>query len=76
MQVRWVEDMNTASAKDVSGAIKHGPAWQAAEAAGLDMSLVEINLAKPVGQRVRDHDDALNFALKLRKAGELLHVKS
>lgn len=61
--------------KSHQGKPKRGPAWQAAEAAGLDMSLVELKLTKSVSQRVQEHDDALALAQKLRKAGEQLRVK-
>ena len=43
-------------------------AWEAAEAEGMDMSLVEDNLRKTPIERLRAHDRALTLALKLRKA--------
>lgn len=45
-----------------------GPAWRAAEAAGFDMSLIELNLAKTPLQRMRDHDRALAQVNLLRDA--------
>lgn len=42
-----------------------GPEWRAAEAAGLDMSLVELSLAKTPWVRMKEHDQALAFAQKL-----------
>ena len=47
-----------------------GPAWQAACAAGLDMSLVEMNLQRTPWERWLAHDEALRFSLRLRKAVE------
>ena len=47
-----------------------GPAWQAACAAGLDMSLVEMNLLRTPWERWLAHDEALRFSLRLRKAVE------
>ncbi|MDA1139437.1 MAG: hypothetical protein O3B01_12710 [Planctomycetota bacterium] len=44
-----------------------GPAWKAAEDYGFDMSLVEANLSKTPAERVRQHCEAVDFALKLRK---------
>ena len=48
-----------------------GPAWRAAEAAGFDMSLIEISLAKTPWERVLNHEDALTFATMLREAGSI-----
>ncbi len=45
-----------------------GPAWREACAAGMDMSLVELNLAKSPWQRMCDHDGALELAMMLREA--------
>jgi hypothetical protein len=47
-----------------------GPAWKAAVSAGVDMSLVELNLAKSPWQRLQDHDAALRCAAMLRRAGK------
>ncbi len=51
-----------------------GSAWQAAVAAGLDMSLVEQSLAKTPWERLQDHDDALAFAEMLRAANPSGHA--
>ena len=53
-----------------------GPAWRAAAALGLDMSLVELSLRKTPWQRLLDHDEALEFAEQLRKAGAKLHEQA
>jgi hypothetical protein len=47
-----------------------GPAWRAAEEFGIDMSLVEDSLRKPVWRRIQEHRSALSLALKLRAAYE------
>jgi hypothetical protein len=54
---------------DDDSALTEGPAWRAAVAEGLDMSLVELNLEKTPWQRLLDHDEALEFADQLRAAG-------
>lgn len=46
---------------------KPGPAWEAAEAYGFDMS---VNLALTPLARIRAHNRARNTALELRKAME------
>ena len=51
-----------------NSAVFRGPAWRAAEEYGLDMSLVEDALRKPVAQRLREHDSALSTLLMLRAA--------
>jgi hypothetical protein len=43
-------------------------AWEEAEAEGMDMSLIECNLRRPVWERMVRHDRALAFALELREA--------
>lgn len=45
-----------------------GPAWLAAEAYGIDMSMVEDALRKPVEQRLKEHDVAQRTLEMLRKA--------
>jgi hypothetical protein len=45
-------------------------AWQEAEEAGFDMSLVAANLELSVLERIRQHDRALALALALREAME------
>jgi hypothetical protein len=51
----------------IAGA-KEGLAWRAAVAAGLDMSLVELSLQKTPWERLLEHDEALEFADRLRDA--------
>jgi hypothetical protein len=53
-----------------------GPAWRAAVAEGLDMSLVELSLDKTPWQRLLEHDEALEFAAKLREAGAKLYEQA
>ncbi|MGD0537692.1 MAG: hypothetical protein ABSC03_08610 [Verrucomicrobiota bacterium] len=43
-----------------------GPAWRAAAVAGIDLSLIELSLAKTPWERWVEHDDALSFSLQLR----------
>jgi len=45
-------------------------AWEAARAAGIDMSLVEINLRKTPEERLCAHAGALALAMALREAME------
>ena len=45
-----------------------GPAWRAAEAFGLDMSLVADAIRRPVWQRIEQHQAALDTLLMLRAA--------
>ncbi len=52
------------------GSPPKGKAWRAAEAYGIDMSLVETNLRKTAAQRIRAHCRALRAALALRQAGK------
>lgn len=47
---------------------RQSSAWENALALGLDMSLVEINLAKSPWERLKDHDQSLAFADLLRQA--------
>ncbi|MBI5394552.1 MAG: hypothetical protein HZA91_04570 [Verrucomicrobia bacterium] len=54
----------------------HGRAWRAAEAAGIDMSLVESALRKTPAERLRAHDRALAAALALREAMEKHRAKA
>ena len=56
------------SDRDQSGPLPPRTAWEEAEAEGMDMSLIEDNLAKTPLERIREHDRALRLALKLRKA--------
>jgi hypothetical protein len=50
-----------------------GSAWQEAEAAGFDMSLVEENLKMTPVARAKQHHRALNLALQLRAAVKARH---
>jgi len=43
-----------------------GPAWRAAQAAGMDLSLIELSLSKSPWERWEEHDNALSFALAAR----------
>ena len=43
-------------------------AWQAAEAAGFDMSVVEMNLERTPWERILNHNRALALANELREA--------
>jgi hypothetical protein len=45
-------------------------AWEEAERAGFDMSLIEHNLSLSVWERIRAHSRALAMALALREAME------
>ena len=51
-------------------------AWEAAEAEGYDMSMLEGNLRKTPLERIRAHDRALIAALALRKAMEQAHART
>jgi len=42
--------------------------FEEARRAGIDLDLVDTNLALPVGERWRQHDGALRFILKLQEA--------
>jgi len=46
----------------------YGPAWDAAVEAGVDMFQLERNLRLTPGERVAQHQDALEFAEMLRAA--------
>jgi hypothetical protein len=69
-------DKNDRDSMSKPAPVESGPAWRAAEAAGMDMSLVEANLAKTPWERMLEHEDALAFAEKLRAAGQAYHAKS
>ncbi|MEQ1861350.1 MAG: hypothetical protein ABMA13_15615 [Chthoniobacteraceae bacterium] len=55
-------------AEDSPRTPEKGPAWLAAEAYGIDMSLVEDSLRKPVSQRLKEHDAAHRTIEMLLKA--------
>ena len=47
-----------------------GPAWRAAHAAGIDMSLIEDALRMTPEQRLDEHQQVLNFLLEVQEAGQ------
>ena len=47
-----------------------GPAWRAAHAAGIDMSLLEAALKMTPEQRLEEHQQVLNFLLEVQAAGQ------
>lgn len=49
-------------------AVERNAALEDARQAGIDLSLIEANLALPVKERWRQHDAALGFLLKLEEA--------
>jgi hypothetical protein len=48
-----------------------GPAWRAAMAAGIDMSLIEDALKLTPEQRLSEHQQVRDFLLEIQAAGEL-----
>ena len=46
-----------------------GPAWRAAHAAGIDMSLIESALKLTPEQRLAEHQQVINFLLEVEEAG-------
>ena len=46
-----------------------GPAWRAAHAAGVDMSLIEDSLRLTPEQRLAQHQEVLDFLLEVQEAG-------
>ena len=50
-----------------------GPAWRQAVAEGVDMSLIERNLARNPWERLHEHDEALRFARMLQDAAASRH---
>ncbi len=46
-----------------------GPAWRAAHAAGIDMSLIESSLKLTPEQRLAEHQQVLDFLLEVQAAG-------
>jgi hypothetical protein len=46
-----------------------GPAWRAAHAAGVDMSLIEDSLHLTPEQRLAQHQQVLDFLLEVQEAG-------
>jgi len=51
-------------------------AVEQAEAAGFDMSLVDVSLSYTYEQRALQHQAALDLALELEKAGQELRGRS
>ena len=47
-----------------------GPAWRAAHAAGIDMSLIEDALRQTPEQRLAEHQQVINFLLEVEEAGQ------
>lgn len=45
-----------------------GPAWRAAHAAGIDMSLIEDSLKLTPEQRLSEHQQVIDFLLEVREA--------
>jgi hypothetical protein len=56
-------------------ASNYGPAWSAAEADGMDMSLIELNLSKTHWERLVDHQRALDLVRMLQNAKKTAHGK-
>jgi hypothetical protein len=48
-----------------------GPAWRAAHAAGIDMSLIEASLALTPEQRLAEHQQVLDFLIDVQQAGQI-----
>ena len=47
-----------------------GPAWRAAHAAGIDMSLIEEALKLTPEQRLAEHQQVIDFLEEVRVAGQ------
>lgn len=47
-----------------------GPAWRAAHAAGIDMSLIEDSLRLSPEQRLAEHQQVIEFLLEIQEAGQ------
>jgi len=47
-----------------------GPAWRAAHAAGIDMSLIEDALKMTPAQRLAEHQQVIDFLLEVQEAGQ------
>jgi hypothetical protein len=45
-----------------------GPAWRDAQAAGLDMSLIEHSLKRSPAERLATHQQVLDFVLEVQQA--------
>jgi hypothetical protein len=47
-----------------------GPAWRAAMAAGIDMSLIEDSLKLTPEQRLAEHQQVIDFLLDVQETGQ------
>ena len=47
-----------------------GPAWRAAHAAGIDMSLIEDALKLTPEQRLAEHQQVIDFLLEIQEAAK------
>ena len=47
-----------------------GPAWRAAHAAGVDMSLIEASLRLTPEERLAEHQQVIDFLLEVQEAGQ------
>lgn len=72
-QAQANEAASASEAGAVRDSVEVGPAWQAACEAGLDMSLVEMNLRGSPWERWLAHDEALHFSLLLHQAVKTYH---
>ena len=46
-----------------------GPAWRAAHAAGIDLSLIEASLQLTPEQRLAEHQQVIDFLIEVQRAG-------
>ena len=58
-----------------SGRMADSSALEAAERAGIDLGLIDDNLRLTPEQRALQHQDALDFALEVERAGQRLHER-
>jgi len=47
-----------------------GPAWRAAHAAGIEMSVIEELLRLTPEQRLAEHQQVINFLIEVQEAGQ------
>jgi hypothetical protein len=52
-----------------------GPAWRAAQAAGIDMSLIEDAFKLTPEQRLAEHQQVIDFLLEIQEAGQVHGAK-
>lgn len=69
-------EMKTNNTTNQAAPVERGPAWRAAEAAGIDMSLLERSLAMTPWERMQEHQAALDFAHQLQEAIKKRHAES